>query len=157
RGHQHSEITARLGAEVTARSEELRAGPLLALHPMHRLPLAQLASPVLRMRPRPELEAFIGTAHAVVHTDDHVSLFDYCLGQLLETQVRESLDPGRHARFGRRKPGNVKQEFATLLAVVAQAGHADPDEARRAYLAGMQRVLPRDHVPYQPPARGVLA
>jgi len=51
----------------------------------------------------------------------------------------------------------VKQEFATLLAVVAQAGHADPDDARRAYLAGMQRVLPRDHVPYAPPARGVLA
>ena len=28
--------------------------------------------------------------------------------------------PSRHARFGRRKPGNVRQEFATLLAVVAQ-------------------------------------
>ncbi|NLB58007.1 MAG: peptidase M48 Ste24p, partial [Gammaproteobacteria bacterium] len=87
----------------------------------------------------------------------HVSLFEYCLGQLLETQVRESLDPGRHARFGRRKPGNVKQEFATLLAVLAPAGHADPDAARRAYLAGMQRVLPRDHVAYAPPRRGVLA
>ena len=157
RGHQHSEIVARLGEEVAAKAEELRAGPLLALHPMYRLPLAQLAFPVLRLRPRPELETFLDTVHAVVHTDDHVSLFEYCLGQLLETQVRESLDPGRHARFGRRKPGNVKQEFATLLAVVAQAGHADPDEARRAYLAGMQRVLPRDHVAYAPPARGVLA
>ena len=157
RGHQHSEIAARLGEDVAARAEELRAGPLLSLHPMYRLPLAQLAFPVLRMRPRPQLEDFIDTVHAVVHTDDHVSLFEYCLGQLLETQVRESLDPGRRPRMGRRKPGNVKQEFATLLSVVAQAGHSDPDEARRAYLAGMQRVLPRDHVPYAPPARGVLS
>ena len=157
RDHQRSEIVARLGEDIAARAEELRAGPLLSLHPMYRLPLAQLAFPVLRMRPRPDLETFLDTVHAVVHTDDHVSLFEYCLGQLLETQVRESLDPGRHARFGRRKPGNVKQEFATLLAVLAQAGHADPDEARRAYLAGMQRVLPRDHVAYAPPARGVLA
>src|SRR3546814_16575880 len=57
-----------------------------------------------------------------------------------------------------RKPGNVKQEFATLLALVAKAGTPDdPGEAQRAYLAGMQRVLPRDHVPYAPPPNGVLA
>ena len=157
RGHQRSEIIARLGAEVADAAEALRAGPLLDLHPMHRLPLAALAFPVLRRRPRPELETFLDAVHAVVHTDDHVSLFEYCLGQLLESQVRESLDPGRHARGGRRKPVNVKREFATLLAVVAQAGHRDPDEARRAYLAGLQRVLPRDHMPYEPLARGVLA
>ena len=157
RGHQRSEITGRLGEQVAAAAESLRAGPLLNLHPMHRLPLAALAFPVLRQRPRPELETFLDTVHAVVHTDDHVSLFEYCLGQLLETQLRESLDPSAHGRFGRRKPVNVKREFATLLAVVAQAGHRDPDEARRAYLAGLQRVLPRDHVPYEPPARGVLA
>lgn len=157
RARQHVEVSTRLGDGVASLAEELRAGPLLDLHPAYRLPLAQLAFPLLRMRPRPELEAFMDTVHAVVHADDHVSLFEYCLGRLLETQVREFLDPGRHARFGRRKPGNVKQEFATLLAVVAQAGHADPDEARRAYLAGMQRVLPRDHVPYAPPVRGVLA
>lgn len=157
RDHQRSEIIARLGEQVADTAESLRAGPLLDLHPMHRLPLAALAFPVLRLRPRPELETFLDTVHAVVHTDNHVSLFEYCLGQLLETQVRESLDPGRHGRFGRRQPGNVKREFAILLAVVAQAGHRDPDEARRAYLAGLQRVLPRDHVPYEPPARGVLA
>jgi hypothetical protein len=51
----------------------------------------------------------------------------------------------------------VKQEFATLLAVVAHAGHDDASAAQRAYLAGMQRVLPRDHVPYAPPTDGVLA
>lgn len=157
REHQRSEIIARLGGEAADAAESHRAGPLLELHPMHRLPLAALAFPLLRLRPRPELETFLDTVHAVVHTDEHISLFEYCLGQLLETQVRESLDPGRHARIGRHKPGNVKREFATLLAVVAQAGHADPDEARRAYLAGLQLVLPRDHVPYEPPARGVLA
>lgn len=158
RAHQRSEVVSRLGDAVWQEAAGLREGDLQDLHPMHRLPLASLAFPVLRQRPRPELEAFLETVHAVVHTDDHVSLFEYCLGQLLETQVREALDPARHARFGRRKPGNVKQEFATLLAVVAQAGHTDdPDGARRAYLAGLQRVLPRDHVPYAPPANGVLA
>ncbi|VXB03399.1 Peptidase M48 Ste24p [Luteimonas sp. 9C] len=158
RGRQHTEIVARMGASVAMEAAHLRETHLLALHPMLRLPLASITFPVLRRRPRPELATFLDTVHAVVHADENVSLFEYCLGRLLEVQLREALDPGRHIRFGRRKPGNVKQEFATLLAVVAQAGNpGDRAAAQRAYLAGMQRVLPRDHMPYAPPAGGVQA
>jgi Zn-dependent protease with chaperone function len=157
REKQRSEIAARLGAVTADAAFALQRNELAELHPMLRLPLAALAFPVLRRQTRPRLDAFLDTVHAVVHTDGRVSLFEYCLGHLLETQVRESLDPSRHVRFGRRKPGNVRQEFATLLAVVAQAGHADHAEAQRAYLAGLQRVLPRDHLPYAPPTQGVLA
>ncbi len=155
---QRSEIVARLGVQAAAEARRLRDEHLRALHPMLRLPLASLAFPTLRLRPRPELATFLDTVHAVVNTDGRVSLFEYCLGRLLEVQLRETLDPSRYARFGRRKPGGVRQEFATLLAVVAQAGNPDdPEAARRAYLAGMQRVLPRDHLPYAPPAEGALA
>ncbi|MCL1635334.1 M48 family metallopeptidase [Luteimonas sp. SX5] len=154
---QRTEIQARLGADTATAADRLKVERLDPLHPMLRLPLAALAFPVLRLRPRPGLDAFMDTVHAVVNTDGRVSLFEYCLGRLLEVQVRESLDPSRYARFGRRKPGNVKQEFATLLAVVAQAGHENAADAQRAYLAGMQRVLPRDHLPYAPPAAGALA
>ena len=154
---QHTEIAARLGEAVATHAGELAHGPLATLHPMLRLPLAGLAFPVLRLRPRPELDEFLATVHAVVHADSQVSLFEYCLARLLDTQVRESLDPARYARFGRHKPGNVKQEFATLLAVVAQAGNANPMAAQHAYQSGLQRVLPRDHLPYAPPVDGVLA
>jgi hypothetical protein len=34
--------------------------------------------------------------------------------------------------------------------VLAQQGHADGSAARAAYLAGMQIVLPRDALPFQP-------
>ncbi|MDH7453372.1 M48 family metallopeptidase [Luteimonas composti] len=155
---QRSEIVARLGVQAAAEARRLRDEHLRSLHPALRMPLAALAFPAMRLRPRPELATFLDTVHAIVHADGRVSLFEYCLGRLLEVQLREALDPGRYARFGRRKPGGVRREFATLLAVVAQAGHpGDPDGARRAYLAGMQRVLPRDHLPYAPPADGVLA
>ncbi|MGJ4728251.1 M48 family metallopeptidase [Luteimonas sp. SDU101] len=155
---QRSEIVARLGVQAAAEARRLREEHLRALHPALRMPLAALAFPTVRLRPRPELATYLDTVHAIVHADGRVSLFEYCLGRLLEVQLREALDPARYARFGRRKPGNVRQEFSILLAVVAQAGHpGDPDGARRAYLAGMQRVLPRDHLPYAPPAEGVLA
>ncbi|MES2858404.1 MAG: M48 family metallopeptidase [Pseudomonadota bacterium] len=154
---QQAEIAARLGEDTADHAMRIHQQLLADLHPMLRLPLAALAFPVLRLRPRPELDTFMDTVFAVVHADGEVSLFEYCLGRLLTVQVRESLDPSRYARFGRRKPGNVRQEFATLLAVVAHAGHQDAGAARRAYLAGMQRVLPRDHLPYAPPSTGMLA
>ena len=158
RARQMAGITARLGDAVARAAAALHGGELVALHPMQRLPLASLAFPVLRRRPRAELEEFLDTVHAVVHCDGRVSLFEYCMARLLEVQLRESLDPRRYARFGRRKPGSVRGEFATLLAVVAEAGNpGDAAAAQRAYLAGLQRVLPRDHLPYAPPAEGVLA
>ena len=154
---QHTEISARLGEECAAHARRIHQQLTADLHPILRLPLASLAFPVLRLRPRPQLDSFMDTMFAVINADGEVSLFEYCLGRLLMVQVRESLDPSRYARFGRRKPGSVKQEFATLLAVVAQAGHDDAPSAQRAYLAGMQRVLPRDHLPYAPPVNGVQA
>ena len=86
-----------MGHAVGAAAERCHAGPLRGLHPILRLPLAALAFPVLRLRPRPELDTFLDTVHAVVNADGEVSLFEYCLGRLLQVQVRESLDPGRHA------------------------------------------------------------
>ena len=154
---QQEEIAARMGASAAEHALRIHQQLTADLHPMLRLPLAALAFPVLRLRPRPELGIFLDTVHAMVNADGQVSLFEYCLGRLLAVQVVESLDPSRYARFGRRKPGNVRNEFATLLAVVAQAGHRDTASAQRAYLAGLQRVLPRDHLPYAPPANGVLA
>ena len=155
---QRSEVVARCGEAMAERAFELRRRYLERLHPSLRLPLAALAFPSLRQRPRPELDTFLDTIEAMVRTDGRVSVFEYCLSKLLQVQVREALDPSRHARFGRAKAPSVRQEFATLLAVLAQAGHPDaPMQAQRAYLAGLQRVLPRDHLPYAPPADGVQA
>ncbi|MDO5505603.1 MAG: M48 family metalloprotease [Pseudoxanthomonas suwonensis] len=158
RSRQDSEIRARLGEDVLARVHELADGPLRELHPLLRLPLAELAFPVLRLRPRPELETFLDTVDAVIHTDAEVSLFEYCLGMLLQVQVRESLDPRRFARFGRRRLRDASDAAATLLAVVADVGHPhDAAAARRAYLAGMQRLLPDLHLPYATPAERLRA
>jgi Zn-dependent protease with chaperone function len=154
---QQVEIAARLGSEAADHAVRIHQQLVADLHPMLRLPLAALAFPVLRLRPRPQLDAFMDTVHAVVNADGEVSLFEYCLGRLLTVQVRESLDPARYSHFGPRKPGAVKKELALLLSVVAQAGHVDADGARRAYLAGMLRVLPNEHLAYAPPANGVLA
>ncbi|MBX3712477.1 MAG: M48 family metallopeptidase [Lysobacter sp.] len=154
---QHAEIGARLGRDRAVMAKALRDEQLAGLHPMLRLPLASLCFPVLCRRPRPEMSRVLDTLHAVVNTDGRVSVFEYCLGTLLRQQLRASLDPSRQPHFGRRRIADSRREIATLLAVIATAGHDDGHEALRAYLAGMQRVLPRDHVDFVVPTEGVVA
>ena len=154
---QDYEIAARLGKAMALEVRALHQQSLATLHPALRLPLASLAFPVLRLRPRPELEVFLDAANAMVYADGNVSLFEYCLARLLTVHVRESLDPSRYARFGRRKLSDVRSEIATLLTVVAQFGNDDAAAAQRAYLAGIQRAVPDQPLPYLPRANGVLA
>ncbi|MGQ4661570.1 M48 family metalloprotease [Lysobacter sp. F6437] len=154
---QAFEIGARLGKATAIEAAHLREQHLVDLHPMLRLPLVALAFPVIRRRPRPQLETFLDAVNAVVLADDEVSLFEYCLSRLLTVQLRESLDPSRYVAFGRRKPAELRKEISTLLAVVAEAGHADSTGAQHAYLAGMQRILPDEHIPFRSPGSAPLA
>jgi Zn-dependent protease with chaperone function len=154
---QHAEIAARLGRDRAVMAKALRDEQLAGLHPMLRLPLASLCFPVLCRRPRPEMSRVLDAIHAVINTDARVSVFEYCLGSLLKQQLRASLDPSRQPQFGRRRIADCRREIATLLSVIARAGHDDGRDAQRAYLAGMQRVLPRDHIDFAVPTEGVVA
>ncbi len=115
------------------------------------LPLAAMAMPVLRRRPRAELEKFMDGCFALSHADGKVDLFEYCLGRLLRVQVRDALDPAGSWVAGKRHLADLTTPAVTLLAVLAQAGHEDPAEAMRAYLAGLSLVFPRLNSPYRPP------
>ncbi len=156
RTRQLAELGRRHDA-ATANAARDHAGTIAKLHPMLRLPLAALAFPVLRRRPRPELEAFLDTTQALAQADGRIDVFEYCLAQLLRVQVREALDPSRHWRAGRRKLGELREQIAQLLAVLAQTGHDDAGGAQRAFNASMAMVLPGAHVPYAAPAQGVQA
>jgi Zn-dependent protease with chaperone function len=141
---RHDERQARQALDYAERLAEL---PRL-LH----LPLAGMAMPALCKRPRPELERFMDSCFALSHADGRISLFEYCLGRLLRVQVRDALDPARAWVPGHRHLSRCAPHAVNLMAVLAQAGHADPGAAMRAYLAGMARVFPRLDSPYRPPA-----
>jgi Zn-dependent protease with chaperone function len=151
RKKQQFELKARMG-EAVALAAIGFADQTDDLHPMLRLPLAALALPLLRRRPRPELQQFMDSIYALVHADGRVDLFEYCLGSLLRTQVSEALDPSAAWKPGSRKLADVTTAAVTLFAVIANAGHEHPTDALRAYLAGLAHVYPRLNAPYAPPA-----
>ncbi len=120
------------------------------LHPMHRLPLASLAFPVLRRRPRAQLTTFMITLRELIGSDGETSIEEYCLARLISVQVIDALDPVRARSSGRIKLTRVESELSDLLAIVARYGHDDPALAARAYAAGMNEVLPASNRQYTP-------
>jgi Zn-dependent protease with chaperone function len=129
-------------------------GALLAgLHPMQRLPLAALAFPVLRRRPRPQLDVFVEMLRRLIDADRRVTLQEYCLARLIDLQVVAALSPAARPVIGRIKLGDAAAELRDLLAVLAAHGHEDAAAARRAYAAGLHEVLPNAPIAYAPPAQ----
>jgi len=150
RDAQQYELRARTGPVVAEQSLDY-ADRLTDLHPALRLPLASLAFPTLRRRPRPELNQFLDLVFALVHADGKIDLFEYCLGRLLRSQVIEALDPARAWVPGRLRLMDASAPAVTLLTVIAQAGHDNPADAPRAFVAGLDRVFPRLSANYTPP------
>ena len=127
------------------------------LHPMQRLPLAALAFPALRRRPRPQLQLFVIALKQLIDADGRVSLDEYCLARLVGVQVIDALNPSATRVMGRLKPADVGSELCDVFAVVAEYGHEDVDGARRAYALGLHEVLPQAKPEYAPPREWALA
>ncbi|MBS7456061.1 M48 family metallopeptidase [Coralloluteibacterium stylophorae] len=154
RRRQLTVVEARYGRAAVAEIGRFRAD-VERLDPALRLPLAAMAFPRLRRRPRPQLELFVETVRTLSDADGLIDLFEYCLAQMLRVQVVEALDPGRHWRPGRRRLDQVREPALCLLAVLAHAGHADEAAARRAFNAGVAALFADGTaVAYEPPCGG---
>lgn len=154
RSHQHAVLTARHGKAVA--DVAWREGEALAsLHPMLRLPLAEVAFPALRERP--ERDAAMATVHALIQADGRLSVHEYCLSRLLHEELYEA--GHRAPSWGRRRYSLPASRSAalTLLAALAQEGHRDPQAAAQAFAAGAQRLFPGEPAAYAPPPHGVAS
>jgi len=128
-------------AATRAGVEEI-ASEVGALHPMQRLPLAQLTFPCLRRRPRPQLQAFLITLNQLIQADGGVQLEEYCLARLIGVQVVDALDPSKTKPTGSLKLTACAQEIAEVFAIIAGYGNDTSADAERAYLLGMHEVMP---------------
>jgi hypothetical protein len=156
RATQMQALAARYDAGACALAESL-ATQAAALHPMLRLPLASLAFPALRRRPRPQLATFMQSLHALIEADGRVDLGEYCLAKLIAVQVLEALAPANTRAIGRVKLPEASAELAALLAIVARYGHDDASAANRAFLAAIDAALPGQALQYAPPANWIAA
>jgi Zn-dependent protease with chaperone function len=125
--------------------------PMADLHPMLRLPLAQLAFPVLKRRPRPEVDRFVKTLDGLIHADGRVDLDEYCLAKLVQAQVVAALDPAAGFKAGTLKLTDAQDELRDLAALLAHFGNDDDETAQRAFQAAMHDALPSASILYALP------
>ncbi|MGC1211690.1 MAG: M48 family metallopeptidase [Micromonospora sp.] len=156
RSQQLAALATRHGRELADASRD-EAEELSALHPLLRLPLAQVAFPALRQRSELEREGLLDAVFTLIHADGRISVSEYCLSRLLLADLEGSLRPNSRWRTGRGTLTDARAAAVTLLATLAQVGHADPGAAEQAFRDGIGRLLPGDPVPYAPPEGGVLA
>lgn len=156
RARQHAALAARHGQQV-ADAAWHEGGALASLHPMLRLPLAEVAFPALRHRPQPEQDAIAGTVQTLINADGRLSVSEYCLARLLHTELYEAATHAPAWGEQRRTLAAATGAAATLLAVLAAAGHPQPAAADQAFHAGMAELRLPQQLGYAPPPQGVLA
>jgi Zn-dependent protease with chaperone function len=139
------------GPTLVARVRELLP-TLDTLHPMQRLPLLQLALPQLKRRAPSEQDRLCATLDALVALDRRLEVYEYCLLRLLRQGLAESREPGRVRTAGTLKLAACVEDSATVLTVLAAAGHEGSDTARQAFLAAWNRLYPGRAQSYNPPA-----
>lgn len=142
-------VGASAGSTAVAHAEAL-GNALDDLHPMMRLPLANIAFPALRRLPRARLTLFLSTLEQLMHADGQISPYEFCLATLVRVQVVDFLDPPNAKAFGKSKLNACKDEAVGLLALLAHHGHEHTSEAERAFQAGASALFQGEHIRYAP-------
>ena len=126
----------RLGAERTQRVrryyDEIRK-----IGAEYRLPLMEIAFPALKRRPTPQLSYLIDLSKRLIDVDGEIDLYEYCFYRILVSNLGQAVDPSARQKHRRSIRQPVRRAAVDLLRVIATHGHEDPEEARRAFDAGV--------------------
>jgi Zn-dependent protease with chaperone function len=154
RTDQHTMLAQRYGQPL-ADAVWNEGSALAGLHPLLKLPLAELAFPALKQRSLAERSTVVKQVSDLIHADGIITAHEYCLSRLVYSELGASIQPPSQWRTGGGRLTGARDAVVTLLSVVAFAGNEDPQAAAHAYRAGLERVLPGLNAPYQPPTDGV--
>jgi hypothetical protein len=145
RARQRKMIEAALGAEFGMDSlvEIDAVQPMVdALAADLRLPALLQLFPALRRLPRDERTKLFELVASIARSDATLDVFEFCLLKLLADSLRAELE-ARDVHGGLPLTGALS-EIGMLFAVVAGQGAVSAIDTRRAYEAGISKVLPRE-------------
>ncbi len=133
-GDFHDEVVAML-AEVDALTAVQRMPALLQVF----AGLHQLA--------RADRVELLKCLNGLLARENRASVFAYALRKLAQVQLQDDLDPRRRVA-GYLSAAGARDQLQILFSTLAMHGSEDEAEARRAYEAGMQELLPAIHPPF---------
>ncbi len=117
-----------------------------SLEPMLRLPALLQIFPALRRLPITDRQKLAKLSDDLIRADARVDVFEFCLAHLLATLLRDEIEA--RAPHGKVTLDHAEADLQVLFATLARFGASDERDARMAYEAGMQGVLPMRRPPY---------
>lgn len=134
-GQQFRMLEEKIGSE---RTDTIRRFHTLILQAgtAFRLPLLEIAFPMLKKRPAAQIDFLLKLIKNLVQVDGKVSLSEFCYQQILESHLL-------HAQHPASKSGNrvskkaARQAAVNLIRLVADQGHDSPAERARAFETGV--------------------
>jgi len=129
-------IERQLGAERAARVRRLfdevcKAGP------SYRLPLLEIAFPMLRRRPKSQLEYLLDLVRRLIETDGHIDLGEFCFYRILASHLSQAADPVADVGGNRTPRKKARAAALDVIRIVADQGNEDETAREHAYRAGI--------------------
>lgn len=124
-------IAQHLGGTTVISAETLQL-EIQKLDTAFRLPLLQIAFPVIKNRPREQLERIAELVQHLIEVDGMVDTFEFALSRVLKTHLNDAAHP-QH-RHGNLRLTQLPEAVATLFSIVARQDHT---ETGAAYQKGM--------------------
>jgi hypothetical protein len=136
-------IAEQMGGTTVMTAETLQL-EIQKLGMAFRLPLLQIAFPLIKNRPLGQLEGMAELVQRLVEVDGVVDTFEFALSRVLKTHLNDAAHP-QH-RHGNLRLTQLPSAIETLFSVVAKQGHTETSAAVTAYQKGMEclgRYQPR--------------
>lgn len=129
RNKQHALVEHAHGQEFAQRVTQNYAN-VQNLSTEQRLPLVELAMPAIKGLTTDEKKLLLSTLHQLKEVDQQVSLYEWCLTQLVERYIHADLKPNQRVAGVRMK---AQTDAELTLSVLATYGHDNQQEADAAF------------------------
>ena len=105
--------------------------------PRYRLPLLEIAFPMLRARPKSQMEYLLKLVRRLIEIDGHIDLGEFCIYRVLASHLSQAADPLAD-KAGNRVPRKKARDAAIdVIRIVADQGNEDEVARDHAYQAGI--------------------
>ncbi len=130
-------IAEQMGGTTVMTAETLQL-EIQKLGTAFRLPLLQIAFPLIKNRPMEQLENMAELVQRLIEVDGVVDTFEFALSRVLKTYLSDAARP-QH-RHGNLLLTQLPSAIETLFSVVAKQGHTETSVAVTAYQKGMESL-----------------
>jgi len=104
-----------------------------------RLPLVDLAMPMLRRMSPQQVQTFRQAMKMLTEADGHLNFFEFAIGLIVAVRLDQKTGILR-GRYGFKSIEPLMDDAAALISKLALAGHDDPAHAQKAFTAAMARI-----------------